>query len=347
MRVAPPPGIDFPRPKTEAVAAAGYPCADPSLRDPSPWSPSLWRGGAHGWAAPPGLAPQEHGKDGYQDLRSWAEAQADAPRLSVDVRSPAGSQRQALSWADLVSPDLSAAEPRVLPPLPGLKFMLNRKGSESPWSCSSCGSPAHFARASPTHAGGAAGDAEGELAARRSGAEPKAAARASRSAPTSPAAQHLERRDTGLTVCSLCSRLSERSAWSASGPRKRGLKLSVNRRGLKHACQFLVPEVIAEDPGFKAVKFLIGKGGAHMRGIAEETEAKLRVRGRGSGHLEGPSNAESTDPLMLCVSCADRYGYETARFAVEQLFGRLFEAYRRHCVKQQHPAPDLQLVVIE
>ena len=32
--------------------------------------------------------------------------------------------------------------------------------------------------------------------------------------------------------------------------------------------------------------------------------------------MEGPNNAESTDPLMCCISCPDTRGYEEAKVRV-------------------------------
>ena len=37
------------------------------------------------------------------------------------------------------------------------------------------------------------------------------------------------------------------------------------------------------------------------------------MRGKGSGHLEGPNNVESADPLMCCVSCPTPEDYEEAK----------------------------------
>ena len=37
---------------------------------------------------------------------------------------------------------------------------------------------------------------------------------------------------------------------------------------------------------FDLVPMLIGRGGCNMRKIADKTAAKVRIRGRGSGHLE-------------------------------------------------------------
>merc|ERR1712118_22477 len=99
---------------------------------------------------------------------------------------------------------------------------------------------------------------------------------------------------------------------------------------MKHTCRMIIPDIIAEDPKFRAAKVLIGRGGENTRSIADETGAKLRVRGKGSGHLEGPDNIESDDPLMLCISCSDRESYEEAKAMVTDIFELMFDSFREH-----------------
>jgi hypothetical protein len=113
----------------------------------------------------------------------------------------------------------------------------------------------------------------------------------------------------------------------------------------KNTCRFIVPNEIASDGPFKAAKVLIGRGGQNMRQIAEATSAKIRVRGKGSGHLEGPNNAESTDPLMCCISCPDTRGYEEAKLRVTRIFEQMFTQFRAHCEKQGKPIPDLYMQI--
>ena len=55
-----------------------------------------------------------------------------------------------------------------------------------------------------------------------------------------------------------------------------------------------------------------------MKRISQETDAKLRVRGRFSGHLEGPRMQESDDPLQLCVSAPSEESHKRAQEMVEQ-----------------------------
>ncbi|CAE8702826.1 unnamed protein product, partial [Polarella glacialis] len=54
--------------------------------------------------------------------------------------------------------------------------------------------------------------------------------------------------------------------------------------------------------GFDLVPRLIGRGGCNMRKIAEATGSKIRIRGRGSGHLEIDGKTEAPTPLMVAVT---------------------------------------------
>ena len=66
---------------------------------------------------------------------------------------------------------------------------------------------------------------------------------------------------------------------------------------------------------FELVPRLIGRGGVHMKTIALAHDAKLRVRGRGSGHLEVDGKREAPVPLMLTVS-ANKKDHEAFQKAV-------------------------------
>lgn len=55
---------------------------------------------------------------------------------------------------------------------------------------------------------------------------------------------------------------------------------------------------------------------------------KLRLRGKGSGFLEGPEQMESHDPLNLCVSSKDKVKYLHACRLVEKLLERVYTEFR-------------------
>mmetsp|Transcript_91380 Transcript_91380/g.263769 ORF Transcript_91380/g.263769 Transcript_91380/m.263769 type:complete len:493 (-) Transcript_91380:104-1582(-) len=75
-------------------------------------------------------------------------------------------------------------------------------------------------------------------------------------------------------------------------------------------------------PGFDLNKKIIGKGGEHTRGIYDATGAKIRLRGRGSGHLEHSTGYEAPAPLMLAITgvSGDEKGFRQAlRMCVDLL----------------------------
>ena len=56
---------------------------------------------------------------------------------------------------------------------------------------------------------------------------------------------------------------------------------------------------------------------------------KLRLRGRGSGFLEGPEQKESNEPLNLCVSSKDKDKYQYACFQVDKLLQKVYFDFRQ------------------
>lgn len=105
------------------------------------------------------------------------------------------------------------------------------------------------------------------------------------------------------------------------GPRRGGYDERAPRQ--KWQCQFIVG--LDDDPHFQVVKRILGLHGSHMKAIASSSNAKLRLRGRGSGFLEGPEQKESEDALMLCVSATDEAGYDKS---VQKVTAHLKTIYR-------------------
>jgi len=98
-------------------------------------------------------------------------------------------------------------------------------------------------------------------------------------------------------------------------------------QGSKRLCRFEVG--IEQDPEFQVCRRLIGPGGANMKRIlANSGEVKIRIRGRGSKYLEGPEHAESTDPLMICISAAGSAALDRAAVQVEALLRGVHEDYQ-------------------
>jgi len=133
------------------------------------------------------------------------------------------------------------------------------------------------------------------------------------------------------------------------GGKSRGRAANSGPKGLgkgaaeKLQCQFIIG--IEEDNQFRVMRRIIGQGGEHMKSIAQKTDAKLRLRGRGSKFLEGPDQKESTDDLMLCVSSQDKVGFENAKNLVSELLEGIYKSYSVFCAKagKSPPALGIQL----
>merc|ERR1740139_2171442 len=106
----------------------------------------------------------------------------------------------------------------------------------------------------------------------------------------------------------------------------------------KFTCRFLIG--IENDKDFQVARRLIGSKGANMKRIVRQTEAKLRLRGHGSGYFEGAGQKESSEPLQLCVSCISQEGYKIAVRQVEELLTRIYEDYRQFCRETNLPVPE-------
>jgi len=111
----------------------------------------------------------------------------------------------------------------------------------------------------------------------------------------------------------------------------------------KLLCRYNV--CIEQDRPFNVVRKLLGDRGCHMKSIAENTGAKLRIRGRGSGFCEGPEQKEASDePLMVCISAATRESFDSAVEDVESLLEHVQDQYREFCRDRKMPAPKLSVV---
>eukprot|EP00927_Polykrikos_kofoidii_P033664 TRINITY_DN28495_c0_g1_i1.p1 TRINITY_DN28495_c0_g1~~TRINITY_DN28495_c0_g1_i1.p1 ORF type:complete len:567 (-),score=94.28 TRINITY_DN28495_c0_g1_i1:210-1721(-) len=113
----------------------------------------------------------------------------------------------------------------------------------------------------------------------------------------------------------------------------------------KYTCRFLIG--IESDKDFQVARRIIGAKGANMKRIFKQTEAKLRLRGKGSGYCEGAGQKESTEPLQLCISCTNLEGYRSAVQQAQELLTRLYDDYQVYCREHGFPVPDLQLNLSE
>lgn len=97
----------------------------------------------------------------------------------------------------------------------------------------------------------------------------------------------------------------------------------------KYTCRFMIG--IENEDGFRVVRRIIGSNGAKMKEIVARSggDAKLRLRGRGSGYVERDTKAESREPLQLCISCPRPEGYRIAMQDCEALLRAIYDEYAR------------------
>ena len=116
----------------------------------------------------------------------------------------------------------------------------------------------------------------------------------------------------------------------------------------KYTCRFDIQ--IENDKEFHVARRIIGQKGSNMKRIVKQAgyDAKLRLRGRGSGFLEGAQKQESQEPLHLCVSCKDVQGYRSAVRQVEDLLEEIYLEYSEYCqMRGQTYPPDLGVIMHE
>jgi len=113
----------------------------------------------------------------------------------------------------------------------------------------------------------------------------------------------------------------------------------------KYTCRFLIG--IENDKEFQVARRLIGSKGSNMKKIVQQTDAKLRLRGVGSGYFEGSGQKESSEPLQLCISCTSAEGYKTAVRLTEDLLKKVHDEYRQFCNENGLQVPDLQINLSE
>jgi hypothetical protein len=106
--------------------------------------------------------------------------------------------------------------------------------------------------------------------------------------------------------------------------------------GRKYTCRFEIPANM--DHEFGVAKRIIGQKGANMKKIVSALPsidaAKLRLRGRGSGFLEGPFKQESSEALHLCVSCRDSESYSIVIREVTSLLEDVYKQYDDWCAER-------------
>lgn len=161
----------------------------------------------------------------------------------------------------------------------------------------------------------------------------------------------LDTEDLGQKLC-LCMRCEESGVVAPARASGVGARRRAQRaRGTQAQCAACDAAVRGKPPPrlscsfylsmrheqFDLVPIIIGRRGSNTRKIAEETGAKVRVRGKGSGHHEA-TGREAATPLMLAVT-TDGDNDEGFLDAVEQatrLLRCVEERYIEHCRKRRH-----------
>lgn len=114
----------------------------------------------------------------------------------------------------------------------------------------------------------------------------------------------------------------------------------------KFTCRFEIG--IENEREFQVARRIIGQKGINMKDIVARTDAKLRLRGKGSGYLEGIARQESPEPLHLCVSCTTKRGYAEAARLVSELLQVVYNDYREFCASHSLPCySDLKVTIRE
>jgi hypothetical protein len=89
------------------------------------------------------------------------------------------------------------------------------------------------------------------------------------------------------------------------------------------------------DPDFELVPLLIGKDGCHFREIYNATNAKIRVRGRGSGFLETNSQ-EAPVPLMVAIKSEHPGDFKMATRMMIARLGKVKGLFELFCQQQKN-----------
>ena len=133
---------------------------------------------------------------------------------------------------------------------------------------------------------------------------------------------------------------------SSAGATRRGKRKTrrghqPKRDGGRFVCVFLIG--IEAEADFCLVKRIIGKAGNNTRKIAEECNVKVRLRGIGSGYLEGKDGVEADVPLQLTVTSTEYDSFTVAINQAAQLLEDIYEHYRRYIRSKGKEPPELKL----
>eukprot|EP00405_Crypthecodinium_cohnii_P047587 CAMPEP_0206580734 /NCGR_PEP_ID=MMETSP0325_2-20121206/33370_1 /ASSEMBLY_ACC=CAM_ASM_000347 /TAXON_ID=2866 /ORGANISM="Crypthecodinium cohnii, Strain Seligo" /LENGTH=342 /DNA_ID=CAMNT_0054086891 /DNA_START=24 /DNA_END=1050 /DNA_ORIENTATION=+ len=124
---------------------------------------------------------------------------------------------------------------------------------------------------------------------------------------------------------------------SRSRSRSRGRVTRGGAGDAKFTCRFFIG--IDNEEEFRVCRRIIGANGQKMKNIVSRSggDAKLRLRGAGSGYNERDTHQESPEPLQLCISCPTHDGYEIARREAEALLLEVYREYDTWCADKGRP----------
>eukprot|EP00927_Polykrikos_kofoidii_P001611 TRINITY_DN10612_c0_g2_i1.p1 TRINITY_DN10612_c0_g2~~TRINITY_DN10612_c0_g2_i1.p1 ORF type:complete len:534 (+),score=87.33 TRINITY_DN10612_c0_g2_i1:144-1604(+) len=97
---------------------------------------------------------------------------------------------------------------------------------------------------------------------------------------------------------------------------------------------------------FCLVKRILGKGGDNMKTLASDFNARIRLRGIGSGFLEGERMREAEMPLRLDVSCSRFEDYCGVVDRLVDLLQILHGHYRRYLTVSRAVFPPIEAVSV-
>jgi hypothetical protein len=138
--------------------------------------------------------------------------------------------------------------------------------------------------------------------------------------------------------------LPKNGKYSLQKPMPHGCDLRLLRKSKRYLCCFWIDVDPREE--FGVVKKILGRHGGNMRSISQEFGAKIRLRGRGSGYLEGVERRESPEQLQLHLSCTNATLYQEGKDALSVLLHGLYSCYTMWRVSRglpERPEPKVRV----
>lgn len=109
----------------------------------------------------------------------------------------------------------------------------------------------------------------------------------------------------------------------------------------KFQCQIFVCQALEKDTQFGVME----RVKARTRAIWRETGAKLRLSGRGTGHIDTHEQEESKDDPALCICSWFEAEFRKAKRLASELILEIHESYSKYCFEAGKACPDLQLQI--